>query len=74
MAIESVWCPVLQGNVTRVTSLEGEITALICPEYDEQAGTCRVKAFALQGGPLTQLLEHVAEHTLDRPGPQCNLR
>ena len=36
-------CPVLGANVTRVTDLEGEMPKLICAEYDEPTGICRLK-------------------------------
>lgn len=32
MAIESVYCHVLGGHVTRITGLEGEIVRIICAE------------------------------------------
>ena len=73
MAIVSVRCAVLGANVTRVTDLEDEVTALICPEYEEPTGICRLKKNAGQGGPLSQLLERVSEDTLDTRTTRCNL-
>lgn len=73
MAIVSVRCAVLGANVTRVTDLEDEVTALICPEYEEPTGICRLKNNARQGGPLSQLLERVSEDTLDTRTTRCNL-
>ena len=73
MAIVSVRCPVLGANVTRVTDLEDEVTALICPEYEEPTGICRLKKNARQGGPLSQLLERVSEDTLETRTTRCNL-
>lgn len=74
MAITSVHCSVLQGNVTRVTDLEGNVTQVICPEYEEPTGICRLKQGATEGGPLSQLLERVSEDTLATRGAQCDLR
>jgi hypothetical protein len=64
---------VLGAEVNRVMDLEGNVLRVICEEYSED-GTCRLKTSALQGGPLTQLLERVSEHTLDARGTACSLR
>ena len=73
MAIESVRCPVLSGHVTRVTNLEGEPVRIICAEYDERTGICRLKKNARDGGPLSQLLERVSEDTLATKNTRCIL-
>jgi hypothetical protein len=73
MAIKSVCCRVAQGNVTVVTDLEGRTVRVICPEYEYPTGACRVRKDALKGGPLSQLLEHVSEDTLDTRTVRCNL-
>ena len=73
MAIVYVRCPVLGASVTRVTDLEGEVTALICPEFEEPTGICRLKKNARQGGPLSQLIERVSEDTLGTRTTRCNL-
>lgn len=73
MAILPVRCPVLGANVTRVTDLENEVTAIICPEYEEPTGICRLKKNAFQGGPLSQLLERVSEDTLETRSTRCGL-
>jgi hypothetical protein len=73
MAINLVRCPVLGGNVTRVTDLEGATMKIICAEYDEPTGTCRVKATATQGGMLSQLLERLSENALDNRNMRCVL-
>ena len=73
MAITSVRCPVLGASVTRVTDLEDEVTAIICPEYEEPIGICRLKKNALEGGPLSQLLERVSEDRLETRTTRCNL-
>lgn len=73
MGMTSVRCPVLGAEVGCLTDLEGNVLRIICDEYVED-GTCRLKASARQGGPLAQLLERVAEHTLDVRGTACSLR
>jgi len=73
MAIQSIRCPVSGEQVTQVTNFEGGVKRVICPEYDE-GGTCRMMQAALQGGPLTQLLERNAEHTLNTRDTRCVLR
>jgi hypothetical protein len=73
MAITSVRCPVLGAPVTQVTDLEGTVTRIICAEYEPSTGACRKKKTALQGGPLTQLLERIAENTLSARDALCVL-
>ena len=74
MAITSVTCPVAHSMVTRVTTFEGETTRVICPEYEEPSGICRLKMSAREGGPLSQLLDRLSEDTLDRRSMRCELK
>ena len=74
MAIASVRCPVAHAVVTRVTDFEGETLRVICPEFEEPTGICRLKKSAFEEGPLSQLLERVAEDTLDRRTTRCDLQ
>ena len=71
MAINSVWCPVLQTHVTCVTDLEGTVVRVVCSEYDKATRTCRAKQKALEGGPLAQLLTRVSESTLANHAVSC---
>jgi hypothetical protein len=75
MGISSVKCPVLGANVTRVSDLEGEMTQIICAEYDEPTGICRLKKSTAQGGMLSQLLERVSEseEMLTTKNMRCDL-
>lgn len=73
MAIMPVYCPVSHADVVRVTDLEGGTARVVCPEYLEPSGTCRVKVRAGAGGPLAQLLERTAEGTLAAHGVRCEL-
>ena len=73
MAITTVHCPVLGAHVTRVTDLEDEVTQLVCPEYEEPTGICRLKQSTRDGGPLSQLLERVSEDTLVSRSTRCAL-
>ena len=74
MAITSVHCSVLGANVTCVTDFEGTVTQVVCAQYDPATSVCRIKHGALAGGPLSQLLERVAEGTLASHGTRCDLR
>jgi hypothetical protein len=73
MTIRSIRCPISGEQVTQVTSFEGDVERVICPEYDV-SGTCRLRKSALQGGPLAQLLERNREHTLSMRGSECMLK
>jgi hypothetical protein len=74
MLITSVSCPVAHTMVTRVIDLEGGTTRVICPEYEERTGICRLKRSAFEGGPLSQLLDRLAEETLDKPTTRCDVQ
>ena len=74
MPMESTYCHVLRGHVTRITSLEGEVVRIICAAYEEPTGDCRLKKGRRQGGPLSQLLERVADEALDTKSVSCHLR
>ena len=74
MAMTSIRCPVLRAHVTRVTDFEGNVTRIICAEYEESTGTCHLKKTALEGRPLAQLLERMSEDTLNIRSTLCVLR
>jgi hypothetical protein len=74
MPIESVYCHVLRSHVTQITGLEGDSVRIICAEYEEPTGDCRLKKAGRQGGPLSQLLERVADEALDTKSVSCHLR
>jgi hypothetical protein len=74
MAIVSVHCPAAHAMVTRVTDLEGETTQVICAEYEERIGICRLKRTALEGGPLSRRLNRLAQQTLDARTTRCDLQ
>ena len=73
MPATSVHCPVLRAHVTRITDFEGEPTNILCAEYEQPTGICRLKRNALDGGPLSQLLERVEENTLSSRSTRCDL-
>jgi len=73
VAITSTRCRVLGANVPRVTDLEGNVERIICPFFEEFSRKCRVRAEIVNGGPLGQLLERVAEDTLAIRGIRCEL-
>jgi hypothetical protein len=74
MAITTIRCPVAQRDIVCDADLEGTITRVFCPELEAQTGICRLKRNALEGGPLTQLLQRASEHTLDSRRLTCGLR
>ena len=73
MALASLFCHVRQSHVTVVTDLEGGISRLICPDYDESTGVCRIRIAARGGGPLSQLLERLDEGDLNDREARCAL-
>ena len=73
MAINTIRCPVLDANVTKITDLEGITMRIICSEYNERDGSCRLKKSASEGGLLSQLLARVDEATLHTRNPVCVL-
>ena len=73
MAIQSVYCRVLQGHVTVVADLEGGVTRVVCPHYQEPSGVCQLKRDAETGGPLSNFLDRVSEATLDQRSVRCHL-
>ena len=72
MSIATVHCPVSRLDVVRIIDFEGVTSRIVCPEYDEADRTCRLKARAVQGGPLTRLLVRTEEGTLAAHGVRCN--
>ena len=74
MAMHSILCPVLGAHITQVTDLEGTTIRVICAEYEESTGACRLKKSAREGGPLSQLLERAREDALDTRSTRCIFR
>jgi hypothetical protein len=65
---------VLGDNISRVTDIEGAVSRVICPAFESPGGFCRLRREAFAGGPLSQLLERVAEDTLDVRSTRCHLQ
>jgi len=74
MSMITVHCHVLGSHVTCLTDLEGTVTRVICPAFESATGLCRFRREALSGGPLSQLMERVAEDTLAVRDSRCRLR
>ena len=51
MGTKTIWCPVLQTHVTCITDLEGQVVRVICYEYEEATGTCRMKRGSMECWP-----------------------
>jgi hypothetical protein len=73
MAIAVVHCPVEHAEVFRVTDLEGATIRIVCADYDEATGICRLKARTNENGPLGRLLERAQGGTLDTHDLRCVL-
>jgi hypothetical protein len=73
VTISSVWCSVQQATVSRMMTFEGEVSTVICPEFDPLTKTCRLKKAASLGGPLSKLMARVSEGSLAETAPRCNL-
>ena len=57
MALRSIWCPVLQSYVTRVTDAVGSRTnCMLLPEFDRTTRACRMKREAFRYGAFSQLM------------------
>ena len=56
MALRSIWCPVLQGYVARVTDPAGCVAAVFCAEFDRATRACRMKREAFRYGAFTPLI------------------
>jgi hypothetical protein len=56
MAFRSIWCPVLQGYVARVTDPAGCVAAVFCCEFDRPTRTCRMKREAVRYGAFSPLM------------------
>ena len=54
MAITAVRCHVSGADVIRITDLEDNATRIICSEYQESTGGCRLMKNAHNGGPLAR--------------------
>ncbi len=72
MAIKTIHCHVAQAAVPVVVDLAGDIVQVICPEFESGTGRCRLKLQGSTGGPLSRLLERVAEESLESHGARCD--
>lgn len=73
MEVSTARCPVSHSRVTTLTTFEGLVTTIICPEYEPSTKTCRIRKSTVQGGPLAQFLERVDEESLADSGTRCLL-
>ena len=71
MPVSTVHCHVFGSRVTCLTDLEGTVTKVMCPAFEAPMGSCRLRREALRGGPLSQLMERVAEDTLAERDSRC---
>jgi len=74
MTMKTIRCPVLGSTVVRVSDMEGVVSHVMCHAFEPSTGLCRLRRDALSGGPLSQLIERVAEDTLSERGGGCVMR
>jgi hypothetical protein len=72
MAIKTIRCHVLQSTISMVTDFEDSVVQVICPEYDNATGMCRLKTRASSGGPLSTFVARASEGTLDNRAVRCD--
>ena len=65
------WCPVLKTHITYVTDLEDRAIRVICYEYEEATGACRVKRHTQSDGVPAQLCE--SESSARTPELLCSV-
>jgi hypothetical protein len=71
MALSTRFCPVLGTRVTVVTDLEGSVVQVVCQHHHRDTNTCRLKARALTGGRLSELLERAARGRFADRSTRC---
>jgi hypothetical protein len=72
MAIKTIHCHVLQSTISLLTDFQDNVTKVICPEYDNATGMCRLKQRASSGGPLSTFVARASEGTLDKRTVRCD--
>ena len=74
MVIKSIRCPVFGVHVTQVIDFEGAVTRVICAEYDESDGACRLMKSSSAAGPLSRFVDRASEGIVGTPAAACPLR
>jgi len=72
VGMKSVYCHERRGNITLETDPNGVVCRVICPKYENSTGLCRLRHDAMEGGPLSQLLERVAGSSLNARTMHCD--
>lgn len=71
MGVTFAFCRVLDARISLVSRLDGEISSIVCPEYEPATGGCRVKQRWSGGGPLSALLERAGGDTRGSRSTRC---
>ena len=71
MWISTIYCPVIGERVAREQDLEGATSRVLCVELDRDTGLCRAQSRAHRGGWLSEYLERLDEHAINRHGDRC---
>ena len=67
MSANSIYCHILGANVSVVSSLNGEVTNVICPQFSRMTHGCLLK-FNEAGGSLGYAARRAADQLVDTRG------
>ena len=70
MSTNTVYCYILDGNVSVVSSLNGEVTNVICPQFSRMTHGCLLK-FEKAGGGFAYAAKRAADQLVDTRGAHC---
>jgi hypothetical protein len=71
MVLTTFWCCLLQRDVFRVTNLEDDGVAVVCPDFRASTGLCHLKTSALQEMRLLEFHGHGPQDLIDSPAARC---
>ncbi len=71
MSASQVQCHVLEGQVSVVADLNGNITNVICPKFDRFAYTCSIKKES--GGLLKQIAGRITDRAVGMKVTTCRI-
>ena len=71
MWMSTIYCPVIGERVASKQDLERATSRVLCVELDRETGLCRAQSRAHRGGWLSEYLERLDEHAINRHGDRC---
>jgi hypothetical protein len=72
MALTTIWCCLLRRDVVRVTNLEDDVVAVVCPDFQISTGVCSLKTSALREERLLAFQGRGQRNTIG-PEARCKL-